>query len=286
MKQLVDAVKILFPDLAGLKETTIEFYGNVVGYESIFYTRNGHAIGGGISEDKELARRIAVAETLERGLFRKLSNDKVLRPIFHLDQIDSTLGFACGFEKEKTAYRSYCEALEKWALSKVIDENFGVDEVSPALSNLAKTFIKEFRDQFFYQKKFLLKMPFDINPIELVFTLFVGCTEQGAFPGSAVTSNVDDQFTHAVCEAWRNFQNFKLNDGNETNILDRRLNYFGIHKQAGLNQVLKSQQKDWPNPEVELFQEYQTKIENVYLFRTLMKDFIPVSSGPVDRFVI
>jgi hypothetical protein len=287
MNHLLVAIKDLFPNLAGLQENIIEDFGNIVGYKSIFYTTDGKAIGGGTSENKDLARRIAVAESLERGLYRKLSLDPILRKKFKLETVDSTLGFACGFEREKTAYRSFCEGIEKWALSKVIDDKLSLIKVFPKITApIALKLLRNFQELHFYQKKITTLLPIDNRPIDLVFTLFVGCTEQGAFPGSQVVSIKEDQFSHSIIEAARNFENFKQNNGSEKNILDQRLNYFGYNKQFALNQIKYNENDIWPNLQVDLFQEYSTEIKDTYLYRTLMKNFIPVSEGTFSRFII
>lgn len=286
MNHLLDVVKKLLPDLVGLKESAIENSGEVVGFESTFYSLGGNAIAGGTSFDRETARRIAVAEALERGLYRKLSSDSLLRFEFQLDRIDSTLGFGCGFERDKTAYRSYCEAVEKWALSKVIDDRLKINKTEPIqLSKLANKLLASFDKTYFFQKEIVTSFPFDNSRLELVFTLFVGCKDNGAFPGSQVTSRFDDTFTHAITEGWRNFTNFKLSNGDAKSILARRLDYFGQHELDALQQISLGNQI-WPNLEIELFKEFQTGINDVYLFRTLMKDFFSVSYGPVTRFVI
>lgn len=286
MNHLIDAVTALYPNLAGLKEYAIHDSLGISGYNAIFYLKDGVAIGGGTSHDQNLARRIAIAETLERGLYLRMREDISERSKFKLDSIDSTLGFACGFEQAATACRSYFEALEKWALSKVIDDGLEISRVIPNnLSRLSRQLMSGFNEHYFFHKNLLLITPFSSKPIDLVFTIFVGCTEDGAFPGSRVTFACSDQFTHSIIEASRNFNNFKLDSANG-GILSERLKYFGTHKTEALGQIKLGPDVPWPPVKIKIHREYETKIDGVYLFRTLIEDFIPVSHGDARRFII
>ncbi len=293
MNSLLSIVKQLHPNLSGLKETTIADKNNsIVGYNSTFYDTALSPLGGGLTDSFEEARRIAVAETIERGLYRKIRLDPKYRNLLRLDCIDSTLGFACGFEKEPTAYRSFCEALEKWCLSQIIDFNYKIDRVDKHnnnLSKLANFLVSDFNQFNFFQKKFHVKAPFEKSDLELTFNFFVGFTETGIFPGSQVTSVNDNAFTHPVVEAWRHLKNYQLlkkRNPNTTNLIEKRLLYFGDQKTTGLAQILSSKNTNWKKPELELFEEIDTNFQGVYLYRTLLKDFIPVSKGDVGRFVI
>jgi hypothetical protein len=53
MNHLVSELKKIYPDLVGLKESTIETHGEIVGYESTFYNKDGRAIAGGTSPEKK-----------------------------------------------------------------------------------------------------------------------------------------------------------------------------------------------------------------------------------------
>ena len=61
------------PSFAGFKEQPIvNKLGSTVGWHSHCYQNgNQYPLGGGTATDRETARRISIAETFERFLFRK-----------------------------------------------------------------------------------------------------------------------------------------------------------------------------------------------------------------------
>jgi len=291
MNNLLEIVRRLYPNLKNLNETTILSKENeVLGYSATLYNDDNFAISGGTNTNKETARRIAVAEALERGFVRKISKDPIISEQFLLNQIPSSLGFACGFEREKTKLRSFCEGLEKWTLSQIIDFNFPATIQSKfKLTKLAENLCIQFDNIQLFQKKISVNLPEATTNTSLVFSLFIGYTKTGAFPGSCIAFENEDQMTHACIEAHRNFSNYnyliKKNIAPE-NLILKRILFFGENKKLVGNQINTYENKVWPTPNLRLLNEYNTEFENIFLFRTLFKDFIPVNAGTVNRFIM
>src|SRR3990167_4634158 len=96
---------------------------NTIGWHSSVLNLEKNALSSGCAETREVARRIAIAEAIERAMFKRMLASPQAKE-FCLDQIPSSSGFAVGFEKEATAFRSLCEAVERWAWSQWIDERY------------------------------------------------------------------------------------------------------------------------------------------------------------------
>lgn len=126
-------VHLLEPRFKALREAPIvdsDLPGApTVGWLSTAFTENGVPLGGGCAQSRTSARKIALAETLERAAFHKLKVSSEAESQFRLLSFASTCGFAAGFEPQQTRFRSVCEAVERWARAKWIDEGGKVSQM-------------------------------------------------------------------------------------------------------------------------------------------------------------
>ncbi len=273
------------------EQALIDPDGSLVGWRSYVLNRNLEPIGGGTSADRPTARRIAIAELIERSSVAQLLKNSSQRRNFKLDVIPTTSGFAAGFDRECTRFRSICEGIERWAWSCWIDKKCLLPEISlPEFTLLGRFHTKPFLELKAYQREIVVssELPFPFPRI-FIFSVLLGFTEEGVFAGSRVTSSQDDPWTHAAIEAWRNHNNFHLAHVNETNPigsdwLEKRVLYFGKNKREALGQIGKAKYLSWPP----LRFDVSTGIEvfpGIHLWRTLCREFLPWHKGPDHRFV-
>lgn len=254
-----------------------------IGWQTVLYSQENYALGGGLSSSLETSKRIAVAEVCERKAFIEISTSKHCKD-FLIDSHPTSCGFAAGFEKEKVKIRSLAEAVERWAWSKWIDDGYYLKRTSlPKLSKISQELIKNFSEVMFFQKEITIeidnekKYNFNIN-------IFLGFKEDGIFPGSRVTLVGDCGFEHAIVEAFRHLMIFK-SDQNNLDIVYERIKYFGKNKQVALNQINKAIKFEWPKFEILMQKQYESNVKNLYVYRTLPKNYIPWNDGPRERFV-
>jgi len=206
--------------------------------------------------------------------------------IFINEPIYSTCGFAAGFDQESTKFRSLCEGVERWAWSKWIDDKYIISSCpAPRLHGLGEYFHGFFESTLFFQKKISMKN----SPLQqdLIFNVVLGFTKDGVFPGSRVTTVSDDLWTHALLEAWRNYNNFQFlqnQTSDNLNWLDKRVLYFGKNKNEAMSQIESAYRYDWQNPEIKFFNGVEFFKKN-FLWRTVIQNYIPWPEGPKSRFV-
>lgn len=278
--------------------------GSLVGWRSYVLDINQEPIGGGTSIDRLKARRIAVAEFIERRTVARLFRNTEQRRNFKLDIIPTTSGFAAGFDRESTRFRSLCEGIERWAWSCWIDKKILMPEISlPELTPLGSFHTKPFFKLKAYQRQIEVQVkvhdaippqipPHDREYAQLgnfVFSVLLGLTEQGVFAGSRVTSSHDDPWTHAAIEAWRNHNNYQLAHKNNPNPigsdwLEKRVLYFGRSKREALRQIEQAKKSIWPPVQFDISKGIEA-FPGIYLWRTLCLDCQPWHEGPDHRFV-
>ena len=288
-------IQKLQPDFDGMVEQSIQTKDHEkVGWHCYAYLKNGVCIGNGTHARKEIARRIAIAECLERAVFYKMCKDvkkQEVKDVFLLKGHPTTCGFAVGFKDENTKWRAVCESLERWAWSKWIDEHFFLPEISvPSglFSQLSNTLRIPFDRIQCYQKKMTLFI--EKKLLSLNFNVFLGFKDKGVFPGSRVTPEQEDQWDHCVIEAWRNCNNFEMYQRKSpppprgNSIIDRIM-YFGENAQKAMESIACSKQEKWPSPQMELLRPFSVPEDAFYVWRCLMKDYVPWDQGSKDRFV-
>ena len=265
----------------------------LIGWQCNALSETGLILGSGTASDREEAKRVAIAEFIERVLFQKIAKNENSRAKFWIDEDSSTSGFAAGFQRETTRFRAFSEALERWAWSKWIDESNFIPEVSrPELSDLATGLLSFFDAVQFWQ----IPLPVESGwgGEEILFSVVLGFKNSGVFPGSRVTSRQDDTWTHGAVEAWRNLNNYqilkakgdlgpKAPDPNQW-IVDRML-HFGDHSEEALRQIPKQPRGTWPIAKMRGVVEFATGHPSVFLWRAMCLDYRPWQQGAVGRFV-
>ncbi len=207
---MIDYIQKLCPDFDSVYESILKNkYDEDIGWLSTIKLKSGEPIGGGCSHSRDTARRIAVAETLERVMFEKIFNSE-LKNDFLINEFPSTSGFACGFDESKTLLRAICEAAERWVWSKWIDEHCLIERSrvnSNKMPKIAQHFYDQFDEVHFFYRKFLIEHEkVGILPLQIGIT--IGIKDGGVFPGSRVGSLKDDLWTHALLESWRHLHIF------------------------------------------------------------------------------
>lgn len=286
-----EEVRSIEPRFDHLEESPIDGVGGLppIGWHVNAMDGSRACLGSGLSEDKDTARRIALAETIERASFRELRASKEASQ-YGLIENPTTCGFAAGFEFEKTRIRSICEAVERWARALWIDEHFALMPVPDSrifLSTLGKTFIEPFQQCLYFTGSFSVIDPAKRSPIHLKLAVVIGLTSQGAFPGSRVCSEKEDPWEHASLEAWRHHLLFKhqsLQNLPEKSYL-HRINYFGSHRNEALSQVEKASRYDWPMPKISLHRSYEPLAGKLFIWRSLCSNYQGWQTGGIDRFV-
>lgn len=278
----------LNPQFAGIKMQEIIYDLKVTGFNCLVQDTSLHTFSGGTSSCKETAKRIAIAEAFERSFLTLINSDPLLRSEYFLNEYPSSTGFAAGFNKAKTNFRSICEGLECWAWSKWIDENHYIKNIDPPhrLSILAKGLLENFKEFFWFKRCFEISV--NNKLLDLEFVVFLGCTHEGIFPGSRVSSKGDDLYEHAIIEAYRNLKNSELyrnSNISPSDIIQERVIYFSQNKNLAFEQINQATKTDWPQPEIRLLKNYNTGHPEIFLTRCLMKDFIGWHEGDVTRFV-
>lgn len=280
----------LYPAVASLHEQPVaDREGNVIGWNHYFMDAGNRALAGGTAVDKEMAKRIAVAECFERALFLKLIAEPSSRKELLLDESPGTSGFAAGFEERGTAYRSACEAVERWAWSQWIDHGHRLPSMTPP--TLKDSLARHHAGLFDSVSYFQLELPAPAVPglpAKLMFSVALGFEGKGVFAGSRVTTSADDPWGHALIEASRNLSNQKLPRDvldDSANVIGRRARYFGDHAAEAVAQIDRAKKADWPAPKFRIHAKVTTGVDGVFLFRSLCDDFVPWHLGDETRFV-
>lgn len=276
-----------FPDLKEIREAPILLDSRTVGYHSTIVTNE--FMGSGVHTTKNGARRVAAAEIIERKAFGEvIRGSPEDRQALHLDQVPTTCGFAAGFDEEATKFRSICEAVERWAWSKWIDDGFHIPEADPAprLNKISTAFSDFFDRTYFFKKNIDLDF---VEPRGVSFYVVLGVKNQGVFAGSKVAMDNQRSWQHALTEAWRNLRIFQMRtEGSkyrQVEWLERRIEYFALEKNAAFSQIAAARKKDWPSPNIQVSRSLPTLTPGTFVWRHLCEDYVPWHHGEVSRFV-
>jgi len=289
MQDLFNYLQRINLNIHNLSISEIKSVETVHGYQCNVNNKDGSVLAGGTSKDKNIAIRIAIAEAFERLLALSIHRNEVLRDEFLLQHFPSSSGFAAGFDNNKTKFRAICEGLERWVWSKWIDEGFKLERFIPkkSFSNLANFLIQSFNETYWFEKKFDIKIE-ESKAIELKIVIFLGCTEEGVFPGSRVSTEADDLFEHSIIEAHRNFTNYHLHLESPLtlqDIIQERVIFYGSNKKLAFEQIDRATNIDWPEAKIRILKSLTTDHPNLFLYRCLFEDFIGWHEGDVTRFV-
>ena len=288
---MLDEIRALLPNFSHFEDQTVQDAGVIVGYQTVLITKPGYPFAGGSGPTLNEARRICAAEAIERAWFQKIVDgpeDQSKR--FAISEYKTTCGFAAGFEAQPTAFRSVCEAIERWAWSTWIDKEFKIESkpISTQHSPLAKFFASEFDEILFFELP--LSLNFDRKPNflpgEYVFRATIAKKDSGIFPGSRVTTAADQSWDHAIVEAWRHLKIFEneLSKSVPTNIFDKRIKRFALEGESTLKRIERFHQKPWTSPKISVFEQVTTG-GKYFVWRTLCEDFLSWDAGDENRFI-
>lgn len=277
---MIDRLKLAFPNFSHLQESPLESGGIIYSWQVTAFDHTGEPIGSGFSKDLSSARKIAISEFIERNfvLNAKKSSERLN---WKLDQFPTACGFASGFDPLNTKIRSIGEAIERWSLSKWLDENCPLEkECFPQWRTDSKILLRDFENVHAFKKEFLFLT--DNMTVPFYLCAVVGLTKKGAFMGSAVRSGFDDSLAHSILEAHRHLlisqqeRNFELYPFN-------RIKYFSTNRNAAEALVFQNRTSDWTTPVIEFQKSYQNDL--FCITRTIFKDWIPWERGPLDRML-
>jgi hypothetical protein len=258
-----------------------------LGWHSTALSQAGEALGGGFGKDRGSARRIAVAEMVERAFVRDL-HESPQATDFHLDTHRSTCGFAAGFEDEPTMLRALCEAVERWSWSKWIDDHHTLAEIAtcPSLSPVAEFFLSRFQRVRFFRRVLSLPVP-GYRAFSLQFCVVLGYSDGGVFPGSRVCSTEEDPWEHAAIEAWRHrliFLGKRDTHPSRDDLVNGRILFFGQNASTADEAIAFAKEKAWPEPLLLLLKRANVKAP-FHLWRALCRDYKSWHLANEARFV-
>lgn len=276
MNDYIAIFKSLDPQFDKIQEAELVHNGIVVGYETTVLNNLGRAIAGGIGIDQQNSRQKAVSEFIERKIFKKLLDEK--NQALKMIDFPTTCGFAVGFDKDNTKQRSFNEALERWAWSQWIDFGHQMEKSEMQLTALA-----DFLNSHF-EKVYSYKHEFQVNGQVLYFTVTLGKVGNGVFAGSKVGSNIADCWEHSLSESFRHYLIFNKNL-DQKNLFRNRIQFFGENGQLAIEQIEKSSVKNWPVFEIDICREIHLPFNDVFAYRTLMKNYTGWHQGTEKRFV-
>jgi ribosomal protein S12 methylthiotransferase accessory factor YcaO len=280
-----DDLKKIVPNYEKIFESSFfDSNGIILGWHATVADKLENALGSGCATDKNLARRIAIAETIERYKFHEILREKEKNPHLGIETHPNSDGFACGFNKEDTMMRAVCEAVERWVWSQWIDKNKFIPElkVLPNLNALSKHLLSGFEDASFFQKE--VSVYLNGNVFKIYVGVVLAFKEGGIFPGSRASLNADFIWEHGLIEAARN-HNIYSNDTGRDDIICERIKFFATNKQIALDQIALSKDDSWSEVRFKIVSQYKSMPKGIFLFRAICEDYMDWHVGPVNRFV-
>ncbi|MGZ3775668.1 MAG: hypothetical protein ACXVCY_17970 [Pseudobdellovibrionaceae bacterium] len=277
-------LKELNSKLTEIQESAIlDKNGNQVAWHctTVLDTKQGYS--GGFHKNLNTARKIAVSEFIERNIVKHFSLQRPKE--WQFDKVPTGCGFAVGFNKDATVFRSLCEAIERWTLSKWIDENFLMEKVNPTLNSVSSNF---FASTFENVEYYLHEIPMNVsgNKVAIISVgAVVAQMNDGIFLGSRASLDLHDVWEHALLEAYRHLLIFR--NGLESSIFPfNRIFYFAKNKNDALKQINSKKRNFLPMPSID-FQRVEPlpQDEGIFIARTILSGGKPWHLGPVSRFL-
>lgn len=257
-------------------------------WHSNILEENNFSIAGGFGETKDISRKIAYAEFLEKTAFRKIKNGSIEdRLNWGLNIIPTGCGFAAGFNLRNAILRSIGESLERWVMSKWIDEKLKINSLNKKhvldkLDAASKWFYDQFDEVLFYEKEVAVQYG------EIFYTFKIGFSlalkDDGIFPGSSAQTVNGNVWQHSLIESYRHYLAFK-NTPSSGVFPDTKVRYFAKNKEIALKQVLNADIIEWPVPQICFHYSEFFKDDDFYLVRTIIKGWKSWNSGSVERFL-
>jgi ribosomal protein S12 methylthiotransferase accessory factor YcaO len=281
--------ELLINNNCTLQESTVDVKSAYEFWHSVVLDNSQNPISGGFGNNKMAARKIAIAEYLERHFFRNLLNSsKEIQTEWGLDIIPTACGFAAGFNSENTVLRSVNEAIERWVMSKWIDDNFALEEVGlefikPKLDPAALFFIEQFDEVLFFKKKVIVMI--QDNPMQVTVAKTMGLTSTGIFPGSSAQISCGNIWNHALLESFRHLLAVRNNPVRKNVFPDNKVRFFAENKNIGLKQIKAASNRNWPLPQITFHNSESLLGGQYFIARTIISGWKTWSDGPIERFL-
>lgn len=271
-----------------IEESHIALTDDVAYWHSTAIDKESNPISSGFAEDRNQARKIALSEFFERTMYKriKMGNLEVQKK-WGLNLVKSGCGFAAGFDKNSTCLRSINEAVERWTLSKWIDEKYIMEHIcSSKISNLTPIeffFTSQFDHVDFYSKKILLNIFSKFLEIEIFVT--VAFKDNGVFLGSGTPRTNAGNWAHALLESFRHLLAVRNNKNYSDVFPQNRVFFFSKNKEIAISQINQCNITNWPMPTVRFQYNESFLDDQIFLSRTILNNWQPWEEGPVERFL-
>lgn len=277
---MIELLKLYFPNFESIEESVLTERGQNLGWQVTAFSTGYIPFGSGYHSDLNKARKIAIAEFIERSFVLKNRAERDAKS-WRLDEHPTTCGFAAGFDPKNTVLRSAWEALERWSMSQWIDFNCPLQETTPrTLSNTSKVLLGTFSEYRTFGKSFAYVSNESIFNVELC--VLVAFTDTGAFMGSAVRNSSQDALEHAVIEAYRHYL-IAGQDRDFTRFPYNRIRFFAENRSTAAEALNKKRTRGWPQLEVEFQRVYNTA--HYCIARTIFREWKPWNLGSIDRLL-
>jgi len=252
------------------------------------FKKDNIPVSGGFGRNKDYARKVAYSEFLERMKFREICASGLdSQKKWGIEIIPTACGFAVGFDKSNTVDRSVAEAVERWVMSKWIDDHYAIDEVVPEFSGksdvrICEWFIEQFDEVRFFKHEVVVQLGGVFRKIVVAQTM--GFRDGGIYPGSSGQSNDSNIWTHALLESFRHL--LVVRNGNDFSAFPNdRIKFFSENSKLAITEIEKAKNKDWPIPKIvfhnyEYFQEHK-----FFLARTIIDGWQSWHLGGIRRFL-
>lgn len=179
-----------------------------LGWNSYAIDAAGGCIAGGTADRRHMARRKAVAESLERAFIEKLKISAATE--FMLDRFPDSRGFAVGFLEQPTQLRSIADGIEMTIRDHLGDGLLVLDEIKNPETTPLEHFLAAGQDIRYFKLDLVDHIEsFHLLP-ELTFHMVVAEDGKlGSVGGFKVAPSGVDAWEHALVELRRN--QFNLN---------------------------------------------------------------------------
>jgi hypothetical protein len=277
---MIDRLVNSFPNFSHLQESVLDV-GDLESYWQVTaLNKEGQSVGSGFSKDLNSARKIAIAEFIERNFVLALKKSSE-RADWDLEDFPTSCGFAAGFDPVNTKIRSIGEALERWALSQWLDKGCYLEQdLSSSWAKESARLLEDFDQVYVFKKEFLYSLDNKVLPYHLSVLLAV--KGLGAFIGSGVRSDYKEAKAHALLEAHRHLLISKQ-DRNFDIFPYNRIKYFANNSLVAVDLIQAKRTQPWTQPAIKFQRSFQNELFCVT--RTIFEDWIPWERGAIDRML-
>ena len=255
------------------------------------------AHGGGYAKTEELAKTIAISETIERHLFENLLNEASTIELksWGLDVNKTTSGFAFGANPSASLNRAIAEAFEHYVRFHGIYQGFNLDTYHNYHNDLnlcpASIYISTFFDEIIcYHYSAKVKVNNEI--LDLKCLIVFGIKDNGVFIGAKCAKTYDGLLRSSLVESLRNLRIFKsyLLKNKYKLIEDVEIRNFnaGINSDKILKQINSAplaSYSGWPQPIINILKIEKFDVSNGYLSRAIINYSPPWYNLSIEKLI-